>query len=175
MTTPQLNDKVTTLKNKNHTFSKVLSSVLLFVSILLFFLARWYIEKFGDTGFDSILFTIFSNTGGAQTNELIRSFLIRGLLPTVISYFVVEYVLFFIPSTKKLKLNIFPLKHWCAVAISLILSCVLLFSASHVSGLNSYIHGMVSMSTIFEDEYVDPDKTKIEFPEKKRNLIYIFL
>lgn len=178
---PSLNQVFIPSPNR-HSLSKILCSVLLFLAILLFFTANWYIRKFGDTGFDSILFTLFSNTGGAQTSDLIISFLIGGLTPALLAFGVSEFVLFAFPKTKKLslklkkaQLNILPVKHWCSVAISLILSAVLLFSASLVSGLLEYIHGLTTISTIFEEKYVDPKDVTIEFPEEKRNLIYIFL
>ncbi len=183
MITPETSIKTVNKTNvKNHTISKIVCSVFLFFALLLFFLANWYIRKFGDTGFDSILFTIFSNEGGAQIKELVANYIINGLLPTIIAFSVVETVLFLFPENKifsfrfkKFNLHILPIKHWCAVAVSLILSVLLLFSASVTSGLNDYIHGLVSMSTIFEDNYVDPNEVNIEFPEEKRNLIYIFL
>ena len=43
------------------------------------------------------------------------------------------------------------------------------------SGMHMYIYDMFHESAIFEEEYVDPDSVEIEFPEEKRNLIYIFL
>ena len=169
-------------KKLKHAPSGIICSVILFLSILLFFAARWYIIKFGNTGFDSILFTLFSNTGGADGNELVVSYLLKGLLPTLICFFGVEFVLFMFPKAKKLifkfkskKIDILPVPHWCAVWVSLILSAILLFTASNISGLSEYVKGMVSLSTIFEDEYKNPDDVKITFPEEKRNLIYIFL
>ena len=182
MTTPQFANNNAIINKKTHTFSRVFCSVLLFLAILLFFTAKWYIGKFGDTGFDSIIFTIFLNNGATGASEIVASFLLKGLVPTLISFFVIEFVLFLFPvsrklnlKTKKINLHILPIKHWCAVCVSLILSLLLIISASNISGLTEYIHGMVSLSTIFEEKYVDPDEVRIEFPEKKRNLIYIFL
>lgn len=182
MDMPQISKSEIDIKKKKHSFLQIFCSVMLFLGLLLFFAARWYIGKFGDTGFDSIIFTLLSNNGAAGTSELIGSFLLKGLLPTLISFSVIEFVLFLFPKSKNLKLNfkklsihILPISHWCSVCISLILSVVLIFFASGISGLTEYIHGMVSMSTIFEDEYVNPDDVKITFPEEKRNLIYIFL
>lgn len=41
--------------------------------------------------------------------------------------------------------------------------------------LGSYITNQLNVSTFIEDHYVDPAETKITFPKKKRNLIYIYL
>jgi len=42
-------------------------------------------------------------------------------------------------------------------------------------GAAEYLQGLGEKSTYIEDNYVDPAQTAITFPEKKRNLIYIFL
>lgn len=182
MDMPQISKNEIHINKKTHNFSKIFCSVILFLGLLLFFAARWYIIKFGDTGFDSILFTLFSNNDGGSTKELVADFLLKGLLPTLICFSGIEFILFLFPKSKKIiinlknkKLHILPVSHWCSVCISLILSVALLISASNISGLTEYIRGMVSMSTIFEEKYVNPDDVKITFPEEKRNLIYIFL
>lgn len=39
----------------------------------------------------------------------------------------------------------------------------------------AYVKGRMSSSSLYEEYYVDPRSTKLTFPEKKRNLIYIFM
>lgn len=183
MSLPETSTKtVIPAKEKSNKTSKIIFSVLLFIAILLFFAARWYIGKFGDTGFDSIIFTIFTAEGGAQAGDIVGSFLLRGLLPAIITFVPISFVLFFFPKKhelnlkiKKFKLHILPISHGCASVVSLVLTVVLIISASNVSGLTRYIKSMTSMSTLFEEKYIDPKNVKIQFPEKKRNLIYIFL
>ena len=46
---------------------------------------------------------------------------------------------------------------------------------SNELGITEHIKNLGKKSTYIEDNYVDPKDTKITFPEKKRNLIYIFL
>lgn len=42
-------------------------------------------------------------------------------------------------------------------------------------GISDHIHSLGESSTYIEDNYVDPTTVQLTFPEKKRNLIYIFL
>lgn len=42
-------------------------------------------------------------------------------------------------------------------------------------GIDSYVKDIQQRSTIFEDYYVKPDSVEIRFPEKKRNLLFIYL
>lgn len=39
----------------------------------------------------------------------------------------------------------------------------------------NYLHALSQSSTLYEDHYVDPRGVQLTFPEKKRNLIYIYL
>ena len=41
--------------------------------------------------------------------------------------------------------------------------------------LFSWINGQIHGSTFIEENYADPASVKIDFPEKKRNLIFIYL
>ena len=47
--------------------------------------------------------------------------------------------------------------------------------ANNKTNLSKYIEDQYSNSIIIEKEYIDVSDTKLEFPEKKRNLIYIYL
>jgi phosphoglycerol transferase len=59
--------------------------------------------------------------------------------------------------------------------IVLVLCGSLLFAGTKTSQLDQYISNIRATSNVYEDEYRDPKTTKITFPEKKRNLIYIYL
>ena len=145
--------------------------VLLFLGCLAFFSARWYITEFGDTGFDSILYTLFSEMSGTDS-AVIMNFMTTALLPALVAFVVLTLVFWakrgngekWYPFTKKR-----------ARIISLVLSGVMLLSAAVTVDLPGYIYYVSQQSTIYQDEYVDPLKAKITFPEEKRNLIYIFL
>lgn len=182
MSSPQIATNTVIVTKNNRIFSKVISLILLFISLVLFFAASWYVGKFGKTGFDSIIFTLFANTDGVQAKDLVNSYLFCGLLPAILSFAAISFVLFFFPKRKvltfkirKFGIHLLPLKHWCSVVISLILSFILLLTAANTSQLTEYLKGMTTVSTFFDEQYIDPENVDIKFPEKKRNLIYIFL
>jgi len=62
----------------------VLGVLLVFAGSLCHFSAQWYIQEFGDTGFDSILFTLFSEKGGVS-EEVMMGYFRVGLQPTLIA------------------------------------------------------------------------------------------
>ena len=160
--------------------AKVFCLILLFIGLVAYFSARWYLRTYGDTGFDSVLFTLLSDMKGVQTG-LILQFLAGGLLPAVICFLVIGFVLFgkhkrvlFVP-VKNRRIRMLPVKKKMARIISVIMSVILLISASASVRLFDYLYSLTHQSTIFTEKYVDPDTVNLQFPEKKRNLIYIFM
>ncbi|WP_458408254.1 LTA synthase family protein [Anaerotignum sp.] len=160
-------------KNKNGKDIAILIGciILLLLGCLAFFSARWYITEFGDTGFDSILYTLFSEMNGTDS-AVIMDFMVTALLPALVA-FVVLTLLFWAKRGNGDRLYPFTKKR--ARVLSMVLSLVMLGSAAMTVDLPSYIAYMSQQSTIYQAEYVDPLKAKITFPEEKRNLIYIYL
>ncbi len=159
----------------------VVSAVLLFIAFLVFFAAKWYITTYGDLGFESILFTLFSGLNGVQSG-LIGDYLLYGLVPAVGLWAVCCFVVFFTAKTRivvtlfnKLRLRLYPFHPKAKSVVALVLTLILT-----VTGLNSvrffqYVQRQFDSTKIFEQEYVDPLSVNIQFPAEKRNLIYIFV
>jgi len=168
-------------KSKRHIFSKTLCMIFLFIAVLAFFAAHWLILTCGDVGFDSVMFTLLSNIDGTQM-DMIYGFILKALLPTILIFCAISFILFFFPAKwkitfkiKKTNINFLPVKHIFSVIISLLLSVILLLTGAVKANLTDYIYTLAQNSTFIEDNYVDPFSLGLEFPEKKRNLIYIFL
>ena len=145
------------------------------VCCFLFFSARWYIKIYGDIGFDSIIYTLGFYFGGVKPG-LVMEFIRDTLLPTLIC--TVASGLFLFLKTPRLSVGplcIYPLGKYSALAASLMICLALLVNAAEIVGLKEYIRNHLEQSAIFESSYVFPDSVEIKFPEKKRNLIYIFM
>ncbi|MBR5270194.1 MAG: LTA synthase family protein [Anaerotignum sp.] len=158
-------------RNKKDIAILIVCIVLLLLGCIAFFSARWYITEFGDTGFDSILYTLFSEMSGTDS-AVIQNFMMTALLPGLATFVVLTLVLW---AKRGNGQKIYPFTKKRARIISLILSAVMLLSAAVTVDLPSYIAYVSQQSSIYQDEYVDPLQAKITFPEEKRNLIYIFL
>ena len=150
----------------------VVGTLLLLTGFLLFFAARWYVAVYGETGFDSILFTLMSDLGGVET-ELVLDFLAGAVLPAAGCAAVTAIVLFHKP--RKRVNGVYPLPNWGAVLASLVLALGLTGGSLYLTGGHLYFYYMFHESAIYEEKYVDPSSVAITFPEEKRNLIYIFL
>lgn len=71
----------------------------------------------------------------------------------------------------------FRLKHiWRTMLLILICGIsVIVYDRAYAVGLPDYIAKMSDSSTIYEEEYVDPDSVEITFPEEKKNVVWIYL
>ncbi len=138
--------------------------LVLFLAYLLFFAAMWFVTVYGDVGFDSILFTLQSSMSGVQSG-LIRSYLLGGLLPAVLSFALTVLVVQLPLLREELGRRL----------LSLVLSGVLVAVAGHETGLWTYLQNRMVKTELYASQYVDPKDVQIAFPEEKRNLIYLFL
>ena len=151
-------------RTKKSIFAGVLCTLLLLLASICFFSAQWYIKKFGQTGFDSILYTLLAETSGTDA-AVLESFRKSALLPAVIAWLILS-VLFW-----QRKIG----KQWVKTVVSLVLSVAMLLHAAFTVELPAYIGYLCQQSTIYQENYVDPLAANITFPEQKRNLIYIYL
>ena len=144
----------------------LLHTIILFTAFLCHNAASWYIRVYGDIGFDAVMYTIFSSLGGMSAS-LLYSFLKSVLIPAIILTIVIVLILHL---GKPLAI-----KRWMSNLIVIMLTIILLLTASSTVGLTSYLKNIINETKIFETAYVDPKEVTITFPEQKRNLIYIYL
>ena len=163
---------------------KLIICIIIVICILLAFSATvtidWLYETFGHLSMDEIIFHIKVPMEGTNTDILYRfakECLWKVLLPTAIISFILIY-----PMVRDLKFiddKIHTSEKRRVVVISFCLS-ILILTVSIVkivktTDIKDYIKDQFDSSSFIADEYVVPQNTKIEFPEEKRNLIYIFL
>ena len=144
----------------------LLWALLLLTAGLLFFAARWYLRTYGDTGFDSIVYTVFSDLGGTQSG-LMLSCCLNTLIPAVL-WAAVGGVSLYLFREKKAQ-------RWLTRITALVLSLWMMGQAAFSTGFPAYIYGLFHNSPVFEQYYVEPTGENVQFPEEKRNLVYIFL
>ncbi len=150
-----------TEKNKK---SSVFLIILLSFCILVFCSAVWYIEIFGKTGFDSVIFTLFAGTENSNP-VFFKLYFLYAVLPAAAASLLFCTAIF-LPLKSK---------YFLKKLISLCLCAVLIISSFGFSGLLSYFINGMKKTDIYKKEYVDPKNTDIAFPEEKKNLIHIFL
>lgn len=154
-------------------FLLLVSLVLLLVSTLCFFAARWYIVVYGDVGFDSILYTMSFYLGGVKP-DLIEEFNAAVIRPALLLIFGI-YLVLFLCSRKAAALGKSKLFRRLATVFAMVFTLGLTASAADKVGLGEYVMAKLQKTAIYENYYVDPYSVDITFPEKKKNLIFIFM
>lgn len=159
----------------------ILLSVLLFVAFLSFYSARWYADTYGQLGFDSILYTLLSDLNGVES-DLVSAYLSSALYPALYWSIPLCLVLFIYPPKKLIfeilplfRVRLFPIPRLISCVTSLLLSISLITYAAESVQLLEYLKFISKESSVFQNDYQDPEETNIVFPEEKRNLIYILL
>ena len=154
------------MKTGRKIIASVLGVLLVFVGSLCHYSAEWYIQEFGDTGFDSILFTLFSEKGGVA-EDVVQRYLQTGLQPALIVTGAAIAVFVLAACLTRWS--------WYCTAAALAACAVLCVNAADTVKLSDYLKDYANASQLFETEYVDPKQAEIVFPDEKRNLIYIML
>ncbi len=166
-------------RNKPVFWKRALFCILVFLSLACIF-GIFYVHRnfvlIGTNPIAQILFHTIVQIDGADPvfiKGIVRDIVIIPLIGTVFAYLLVYGDLG--PLKKIHEKGLFAwLRKWgLPLAAAAFIIC---FTAlSLYLRLPEYIHVYTRTSSLYEDEYVDPSQVKFEFPEKKRNLIYIFL
>ncbi len=143
---------------------------LIYGCLLALFSALWYVGFYGKTGFDSIIFSLYTGLRGGETGLVCR-FLIWALLPSLLLGSLLNAFVFLRPKH--------PIRFWpsrrCAVILAVLVCVVSVGYAMSITGAVDHTLSLQHHTTIFDDTYVDPAEVEITFPEEKRNLIIIYL
>ena len=159
------------MKKTGKILLKILFILILFLLALISFSIFWTMYVWPDVSFDQIVFHITSPIAGTGSN-LLTDYCLRALLPSVVitAAAVILKVILKKKDEKKVKK--------ANIALVLALAVLFVVSASIFAGrykVIQYFTAKSENSDFIKDNYADPSKVSITFPEKKRNLIYIFL
>lgn len=139
----------------------------------------WLYETFGHLSMDEIIFHLKVPMEGTNTDIIVifmKQCLWKVIIPTVIIAFALIY-----PMVKDIKIihEIHTSERRRTTILSLVISILILITSIDkivkTTDIKEYIESQTHDSSFIASEYVKPEKTNIELPEEKRNLIYIFL
>ena len=160
---------------------KIALYIILFLLLLLTFSYRWTTREFGSIGFAEIIFTLNMPLQGTSPT-FIRSYVLRALLPA--AGITLGIIALLTVAHARLKKRPDLWQKWrgarlirCAawVLVIAVWLGILIWRAEGRFGFISYLKNLTQQSKFIANEYVNPAKVKLTFPEKKRNLIYIYL
>ena len=152
----------------------VLLTALVGVSAVLFFSAHWLSDVFPDLLLDELVYHMKAPLAGTSP-EMITYYLVHYGIPEVLVTAAV-CALLILSRREGRPLRRFRLPIVLLSALLAIAGAV--GAALHMEnrfGLISYLDAQRHPDGFIEENYVDPSKTALAFPEQKRNLIYIYL
>ena len=178
------------VKKSVKVISIILYLLFLFLALALFSSTNWTVSNYGFDSFNQILFTIKSSVTKAS-NDLVFDFIFSNIfIPLVLVigiYLVIKIVKYIFRNSDVVwDIQLFhrPLhvtkrrKRFYKVLYVLFPILVLSLSICYAMDrlyIFDYIVSNSKKSDFIELEYVDPENVDIDFPNKKRNLIYIYL
>lgn len=154
----------------------IFAFIISFLFILLIFTTIWSRQNFGKVTINEIVYSLSMPLNGTQGNPIF-DYALKAFLPSVVVLIVI--LLTYILLNKKLnpKLSDKNKKRTLVLFYSIMLLASSITGA-YLSNKNwdilDYIEATSVPSDFIEKHYYNPKNTKIKFPKKKRNLIYIF-
>ena len=139
-------------------------------TLITFFLAftlRWGLTEWGLLSMDEIVIQLNMSIGGTAP-EIMRSFYFQCVLPAV-ALTIIAMVLCWLPFQRKVRRRL----RW-----GLFTLCIATLAASVAIAWHHFNAGAFfssEYSELIDASVVTPDSVRLTFPEKKRNLVYIFL
>lgn len=142
--------------------------------VLLFFVEQWLFDTWAALSVDEIIYHLSVSLEGTDTSTIVR--FAKGYLPYALLILAeIAFLLYlgFKWGGKRAVASVVSI-----VAVSFALLGYAFADASKQVNLDGYLAGLASWESgedFIGTYYVDPKDVKIELPDQKRNLVYIFL
>lgn len=159
--------KSVTIRRSGSRIRKVLTVLLLALAVFFITTARWAFTMWSNLKLEEIIYELSTPLQGTGSG-IVLSFLLYCILPTAVA--AVLMILFFIrKQDRAMKVS-----SWVMILSGVGIASAF-FTAWFRLDVTSYLKNANTDSTFIADNYADPSTVKLTFPEKKRNLIYIYL
>ena len=149
---------------------KVVSGIISVLAILICFSIKWMLETWANLTMDELVYHLNSPLEGTNS-DMIWQYVFKCIVPTIIIIMVITAIMIIFKKKKKRTGYI------CIVVLIASVTILVLYgyTAWKKLDIGDYMSGQSEISSFIDDNYVDLKEVTLTFPEKKRNLIYIFL
>ena len=145
----------------------ILQYVFIFLSLLIATTVAWVFRTWKGLTMEEVVFQIQAPTTGTDSG-IISSFILTCPLISIVLTLVILL----------LHKRLGKIKDIAVLGLMVAFLAVAAFSVGYMWNrldITAYAKNQTTESTFIEDNYADPKEVELTFPEKKRNLIYIFL
>ncbi|MGG7098703.1 LTA synthase family protein [Clostridium sardiniense] len=159
---------------------KVVSVIFVGIGSFFFFFSKWFIDYFGNITPEQFLFNLNSPIKGTSSDmyaEIMMTPVFSIVVSIVIFLIIINFSYDLFINVKNTKKKILSQKSLRVITFIISIVCLvggIVYGVKKLSLVEVY-KTFVSDSSYIKDNYTDPRNVKISFPEKKRNLIHIYL
>ena len=166
----------------------LIGCVLLLLAAIMYAVSRYKRAQFGDSQLDEILFYLANGLADGQTasftqalydNAFLVILLFLLLLLPIIDFYrnkiMIDIDLRTFGGARTVRFNPSRISLKVKMIYVLIIFGASLWYLLASFNVGGYIRSISQSSQLFEQHYVDPRTATITFPQKKRNLVYIYL
>lgn len=174
--------------SKRRIFANVLILVLLLISAVAYVASRYKVKHFGDAQIDEIIFYFTNGLMDGQAGSLVNAVYDNIVFCLIIFFLltipVIDYYrnkisinldLSFLGKKKSNSYNPSKIGLRFKIVYAIVVFIISVWLLLSSFGAFSYLRSLANPSKFIEQNYVDPKKTSMIFPQKKRNLVYIYL
>ena len=175
-----IREKIEFTNKKEKKKQAFLGSLFVLLYSFLIMLIIWLLGVFPHAQIDQLIFTAVTPIDGTSS-EILLSFYLKALvIPIILSLINLVLILKevkLVLKTKKGKTHrLFPVLIKRPHLYAAIYLCIILGYSQYKFGYFQYVYYKLSPPTdLYETNYIDPSKVEFSFPQKKRNLIILYL
>lgn len=144
--------------------------LIVVVSSLCAFAARWALTKWANLQMDELLYTLSTLEG--TSSDMMVECAVNCVLPAAICLVLMAAATVLVVRRRPRSRTPFLLGCLTGAVLTLAVTGVVFWNELEIG---DYISSMSQRSEYIQENYVDPADVKLEFPDEKRNLIYIFM
>ena len=161
--------QVTKESKKTDIFYVIITELLMVIGTIFVYAVRYFENHFGQVPFGQLIYHLHTPLDGTDVSSYI-DVIVAGLV-IVLLLGILNLIIYKLLKKKCLH---FGYVLWMMSVAVVIISCSCYRFIEHFEVVD-YYHYTHESTTLYEDNYVDGRDINLKFPEKKRNLIYIFL
>ena len=145
--------------------------LLIFIALFITFSIYWVYKNTGNVTLEQLIFHLKVPIKGTNIG-MVFDYMLWTFSRILVIIFGVGLLIYFFEKKMKIKLN---KKKKILYSISKVLLVVSIIVVCSVMNVWGFAKNQLTTSTLIEKEYINPATVNIEFPDQKRNLIYIYL
>ena len=147
----------------------LIAMLLTFAAALVCFSLSWMFQTWSNLTMDELVYHLQSPLEGTNTG-MVEEYIQMCVVPSIL--ILIAIIIGFAGLRHRKKYYVFMA---LVLVIAVAATSVSLYSAGERLDIKDYTKSQGSYSEFIDTYYVNPAETGMEFPEQKRNLIYIFL